>query len=340
MLTRRAFVGGAVGMAAGAARAAPLPESARLPGIIVATSTGDIEYLSETGVFLRRVSTHRLAGPGWRLDSVSRDGTTAALFRVQRIGNWVGQYDLLALPLDGRPRRDPIPTTAWGAVWSGDGRSVFASRYVFAGVMGTSSYWRNIKIDLSTGRAENLWLSARWWTQDGHPETRHRVIDVTSDGRLYLTGGHDRGRGIEKNTLHLIPAAAPMDHEPVGLADYAEEGRFSPDGRRALVSRLVTVRPVVGPAYPEMVLEVRGVADRSVVEVGRWLVWDQHVGEGFQFRWRPDGRRVVVLAQSCTDDSAGWNQAGELVTLDPDGGNRRVVRSWVGAAPFRLLGWA
>lgn len=347
MLTRRAFVGGAVGLAAGAARAAPIPaEVARQPGIILETRAGDVLFLNERGQEIRRIPVRRIMGPRWRLVSVSRDGTRAALLPTSTGESTTS--GLVVLPLsEGTLPIAPIYTPrVYRAIWSGDGQAVIGVGTVSEphGIF-SRNLGRNIHIDLTTRRWSEIPVPHDVWSERYGPSTRHWVTDWSADGRLLLT---------EEGTRHEFPRGLHIVRRSDGvvattipdLGETSHPSPLAPDGSRVLIFRrdgpvrdlrrgsgLCTARVV---SYP--------LGQDEQVELGRWQLPFEHVADSFGFAWRADSRRVAILVQRwyTFPDNIGYapRASGELLTCDRDGGDRRVVRSWTGWMPFRLLGWA
>lgn len=348
MLTRRAFVGGAVGLAAGAARAAPIPAGVRRqPGIVVSTWSNDIAFLDDEGRVIRRVAVAGRLGRGWRPDAVNHDGTVAAVTGPVAPGT-DGLYPLVALPLsDERPPRPVLTPASRASCWSWDGAAVIADRGYGSNLFGFSGYTRTVRVDPAAGRWVDLPMPVTPVPGVEGPVSRHSVRDWSADGRWFLT--QFCGFAHEERPLHLVSVGDLHTVRLTTPGEQIDSARLSPDGLRLLVWRQEygPRRSLAGARVKQGVLEVRGVGG-GVTEIGRWVIPDYsvelgHIRGWYSACWRADGRRVACLIQSGDAPHPTRFKScptGQIVAFDPDGGNRHVVASWAGWGYYQLLGWA
>ncbi|HJZ55926.1 MAG TPA: sigma-70 family RNA polymerase sigma factor, partial [Gemmataceae bacterium] len=219
------------------------------------------------------------------------------------------------------------------AQWSGDGTALAVSEFTDSS-------------DPKDVRASHRIIdpATKGQTKVNLPEN-HILTDWSRDGRYFLTTkiGTDRDNPIGGVSVMNRDGT---EHKPLtdgkALAVY---GRFSPDGRRALVmgSEVKEETPAEKKAREDAgrrrrplynKLTVFEVATNKAAPVADIPLNAEILG----FCWSPDGKRIAYVWREAHEgkfeDAQNKQTQSHLVTCDPDGKNQKTLLSEMGEGQF------
>jgi hypothetical protein len=333
--------------------AAPVPASKPKADGLIAVNCGDhLRLLNEADREVKRYTPPKAGGwPAWQIGPISPDGTRVLLSAT--LDDAPTRYTrAVVAPLDGEGplQRIPVPGYQFGSLpfWSPGGKKLIDSHHVYDGAFGVSSHALNLAIDVSTGQPEVMPLPA---IPGGQPEgvarfrladpndyrrSLHRVVDCSPAGDWYLTWQQEREGFSAPRWLALVSKDGKTVRRVLST-DHFAQGRFSPDGKRAVMTVWSRSEPVGERKQFDgvFVLTVMDNILERVVAPPSDLVQISWI----RAAWSPDGKRIAVGYHCVRVDGYEFR----VVSYTPDGGDPRTVLSVIGTkgevAPLRLDGW-
>ncbi len=237
-------------------------------------------------------------------------------------------------------------------VWSPDGLFVYSTRTDEAGALQATPPFVSFspthvttRFEVATGKKQRLLLPSSAWPIAVSPNGRSLLVVTNPRADEYV---------LALATLSEDPEQAatlrPLG-EPVTVGGYTREAAFSPDGKRAVVTRWVSVpypKHLLPPAsphdglvtYPSRQFQLVDLAAGTVTPLATQPTAVPDYGHGV--RWSPDGGRVAFT------DAKGWSHGSDgmqvvepcVVTCDPDGKNpAKVAVPTPKPASFQFTGY-
>ena len=204
--------------------------------------------------------------------------------------------------------------SVYEAVWSGDGKKLYAGSHDDDPSYGRGVNLRHWVIDTKTLRATELKL----------PEGHH-LLDVSADGKLFLTRGPAPNPQTDGRPIWVVPADGS---KAVRLTDSDEgsyDGRISPDGTRVILAGADGRRE--GKLGPGRAPRATANYFLDVISVAGGKRSPVFVCKDRQYAWKgvfsPDGTRVAYLPRTHSFPKIH----DDLTVSRPDGTDAKVLLS-------------